>query len=162
MPLLNRANGIAVLMLGFALPLSAQVAVSKVASVSAFAKPAVFVRGGKGVLTIVVTVAPEFHINANKPNDKDLIPTIFTAGHVAGVRFGAPVYPRAETIHVGYEPKPMAVYEGKTTIRVPFVVAKNAKLGSVTLTGALGYQGCNKATCYPPTSSAVTGSITIK
>ena len=133
-----------------------------VATVTASASPAGVTRGGKGVLAITVAVAPQFHINAHKPNDPDLIPTTFTANKIAGVTFGAAKFPTAKTIKVSYEKQPMMVYQGRTTILVPFSVAKTAKPGHLAVSGTLGYQGCNAQSCYPPASAPVSAAVTIK
>ena len=135
---------------------------AKVATVTAAAKPASVSRGGKGVLAITVLVSPQFHINAHKPNDPDLIATTFHAGATPGVTFGAPRFPAARSIKVSYEKLPMLVYQGKTTVLVPFTVAKTAKPGRIALKGDLGYQGCNATSCYPPTSAPVQASVTVK
>ena len=133
-----------------------------VATVTASAQPAGVVRGGKGVLAITVAVAPQFHINAHKPNDPDLIPTTFTANKTAGVTFGAPRFPAARTIKVSYEKQPMMVYQGRSTILVPFTVAKTARPGRLVVGGTLGYQGCNATSCYPPATAPVSAPVTVK
>ncbi len=130
---------------------------SKVATVAASAKPAALARGGQGVLTITVAVAPHFHINAHAPSNPDLIGTDF---HGTGAAFGAARYPMPKTIAVGK--KPTRVYQGRTVITVPFIVPKTAKPGRMTVAGNLTYQGCNDTMCYPPTTVPVKAVVTVK
>lgn len=155
--------GAALLCFGLTLPALAQGPGSaKVATVTASAQPAAVARGGHGVLTITVAVSPQFHINAHKPNDPDLIPTTWNAGKTPGVTFGAAKFPAAKTIKVSYEKQPMMVYQGRTTILVPFTVAKTAKPGRQAVTGTLGYQGCNATSCYPPAMAPIHAVVTVK
>jgi hypothetical protein len=162
--MVRSVSGAAVLMcLGMVLPVCAQGPGNvKVATVTASAKPTTVVRGGKGFLAITVAVSPQFHINAHKPNDPDLIPTTFTAGSVSGVTFGAAQFPAAKSIKVSYEKQPMLVYEGRATILIPFTIAKTAKPGRLAVSGTLGYQGCNNLSCYPPASAPVSAVVTVK
>lgn len=130
---------------------------SKVAKVTASAKPAIVARGGKGVLTVTVAVAPQFHIYAHAPSDPDMIGTDF---HATGAAFGPVHYPTAKTITVSK--KPTRVYMGRSVITVPFTVPKTAKAGRMTIGGSLTYQGCNATMCYPPTTVPVKAVVTVK
>lgn len=130
---------------------------SKVATVSASAKPTALARGGRGVLTVTVAVAPHFHINAHAPGNPDLIGTDFTA---TGAAFGAVHYPAPKIIPVGK--KPTRVYQGRSVITVPFTVPKTAKPGRMTVGGSLTYQGCNDTMCYPPTTVPVKAVVIVR
>ena len=150
------------LCLGLALPTFAQAPPSTVATVTASAQPVSVAPGGKGVLRVSVAVKPQFHINANKPNDPDLIPTVFSGSAPAGITFGAPHYPATKSLSVSYEKKPMLVYQGQATIFVPFTVSKSAKPGRRAVNATLAYQGCNASSCFPPMSSPVHATVTVK
>ena len=140
----------------------AQAPGASVARVSAKASSVAVAPGGHSQLIIKIALQPGFHINANKPNDPDLIPTVFT-GTGASVTFEPPRYPIANSGAVSYEAKPMLVYTGQFVITVPFTVSKTAKAGQrITLSGALNYQGCNATSCFPPSSAPVTASIKVK
>ena len=124
--------------------------------------PSTVAPGGHGTLTVMLAIAPGYHINAHKPNDPNLIPTAFTAAS-AGAVFGVARYPAAKTIKVSYTPKPILVYEGKTTIQVPFTVAKSAKHGQTAAVNAtLSFQGCNQSSCFAPTSLPVRATVGVK
>ncbi len=126
------------------------------------ASPATVAPGGHGTLTVTLTVAPGYHINAHTLNDPSLIPTSLTATS-AGAVFGAARYPAAKTIKVSYTPKPILVYESKATILVPFTIAKSAKHGnSVPVTGTLSFQGCNQSSCFAPTSLPIRATVGVK
>lgn len=123
-----------------------------VQSLTAEVRPARATVGQTVNLTLLLTVAPDFHVNANKPDDPNLIPTEVKLLVPKGVAFtvGTPRFPSAETLSVGYSDKPVKVYEGATTITVPVTVKKGAKAGTVALSGDVHLQGCNQTACYPP------------
>lgn len=131
-----------------------------VATVSAAAAPAHVGRGGKGVLTVTLTVAPQFHVNAHRTNDPDLIATDFAPSASAGVKFGAVRYPVPHMLTLDGKPTP--VYVGRTTIAIPFTVAKTAKAGAASLGGMLTYQGCNAASCFPPRTLGVKTAVAVR
>jgi hypothetical protein len=145
-----------------ALPASAQFGPSKVATAHASVQAASVVRGGKGVLMVTLAVKPQYHVNANKPNDPAYIPTVFTPQPVPGIVFGPVHYPLAKLVKVSYSPKPLLVYTGKAVITVPFTVAKAAKPGPKMLTGSVAFQGCDAKSCYPPATALVKAALTVK
>lgn len=132
-----------------------------VATVSASAKPAKVARGGHGTLVLTLTVEPGYHVNAHNLTDASYIPTDVELKPVPGIAFGAPKYPKSETVQmqgVG----PMKVYTGHVTISVPYTVTPAAKPGKASLAATVKYQGCNNQSCYPPTSADATAAITVK
>jgi DsbC/DsbD-like thiol-disulfide interchange protein len=149
----------AALILG-ATPSPAQTPGSNVATVTARATSAA--RGGRGVLTLTVRVAPGFHINAHKPNDPDLIPTTFQGTAPPGVTFGPTRFPTPKAVTVSYEKRPMLVYTGRTMILVPFDVARTVRPGRLTLAGTFSFQGCNATSCFPPVAAPVRATVTVK
>ena len=156
------ASPIATLTLLFVPSAHAQFGAPKVATVTATTKPAAVAPGGKGVLLVTVNVGPQYHINANKPNDPAYIATEFTGQGGHGITFGQAKYPAAKSVKVSYSPKPLLVYVGKSVITVPFTVAKTARPGKMALAGALAFQGCDAKSCYPPASAQVRASVTVK
>ena len=144
------------------LPSLAQFGPSKVATAHASVRSAAVARGGKGVLTVTLAVKPQYHINANHPNDPAYIPTVFTPKAVPGIVFGAVHYPVPKLVKVSYSPKPLLVYTGQATMTVPFTVAKSAGPGTKTLTGSVSFQGCDAKSCYPPATASVQAAVTVK
>ena len=127
---------------------------------SAAVSPATVARGGHGVLTITLTMAPGAHVNANKLADKMFIPTTFSAAGGSGVKVGTPKYPAAHSMTTGGIKQ--SVYQGTARITVPFTIAKTARAGTVNVGGMLTYQACNSAVCYPPKTVAVQSAVIIK
>ena len=145
-----------------ALPVAAQFGPSKVATAHAASQPAAVVRGGKGVLTVTLAVKPQYHVNANHPNDPAYIPTVFTPKPMPGIVFGTVHYPAPKLVKVSYSSKPLLVYTGQVTLTVPFTVSKTAKPGAAKLTGSASFQGCDAKSCYPPATADVQAALTVK
>lgn len=143
-------------------PAHAQLGGPKVAAVTAAATPASVAPGGKGVLLVTVSVGPQYHINAHRPNDPAYIATVFTGQPVPGITFAPPRYPAPRAMKLSYATKPLLVYTGKAVISVPFTVARSAKPGKTALAGAVSFQGCDAKSCYPPASTRVRAAVTIK
>ena len=139
----------------------AQTTAKSVVTLTAVSQPANVARGGHGVLSITLHVSPGYHINSAKPTEKTLIATTFVGAAPAGVKFGAAQFGPAKSFEIPAA-NPLSVYMGTTTVRVPFTVAKKAKPGRLTLGGSVNYQACNATACFPPSSTPVHASLSVK
>jgi|YNPBryunderm2012_1023409.scaffolds.fasta_scaffold01522_5 thiol:disulfide interchange protein DsbD len=102
-------------------------------------------------IVVTLDVKPPYHVNANPASEKFLIPTRVSMEPVAGITFGQPQYPKGHEREFAFTGgKKIAVYEGKTVIRLPATAAKTLKPGEVTLRGKVNYQACDEKSCYPP------------
>jgi hypothetical protein len=132
---------------------------------SSIVKPDRIAAGGRATLLVSVAVAPGFHVNANKPDDENAIPTILELDAPPkgkGIAFGKPVYPDAKLITVGYSPTPIKAYDGTMTISVPVTTNANAvRPGRKGISGRLRYQSCNATSCFPPATAPISASFTI-
>lgn len=91
-------------------------------------------------------VEPGFHINSHTPKDELLIPTVlrFEDGkvHVSEAQ-----YPHGTTYHLPIAGgEDLDVYQGEFRVRMRVV----APAGATVMTGALHYQACDNAACFPP------------
>ncbi len=145
-----------------ALPVAAQFGPSKVATAHASVQAASVVRGGKGVIVVTLAVKPQYHVNANKPNDPAYIPTVFMPKPTPGITFGAVHYPAPKLVKVSYSPKPLLVYTGQAIMTIPFTVSKAAAPGPKRLAGSVAFQGCDAKSCYPPATANVQAAVTVK
>ncbi len=140
----------------------AQLGAAQVASAHAAVRPGSVPRGGKGTLTVTLTVSPKYHVNAAKPNDPNYIATSFTPQPAPGVTFGPVRYPAPKPMALSYSPKPLLVYTGAVVVTVPFTVSRAAKPGPLPLSGTVNYQGCDAKSCFPPASAPVKATLTVK
>lgn len=90
-----------------------------------------------------------FHMNSSNPTEKYLIPVSLkwtsTTVETEGVE-----YPKAQTLKLAFEAKPLSILSGKFTFVTKFKVAQNTPAGPTTVTGKLRYQACNDKACFPP------------
>jgi DsbC/DsbD-like thiol-disulfide interchange protein len=95
-----------------------------------------------------------YHINANRPLEKFLIPTQVTVA-AKGIRVGPVNYPRAVLRTFKFSRNRVLVYEGRATMRFNVTVPRNVATGSVELKTRVRYQSCNDEVCFPPQTREV-------
>lgn len=107
------------------------------------AEPLTVRAGRPAELELRFQVKPGFHVNSHAPKSELLLRTqVELAG--AGVQVGAVAYPAGKQFRLGNET--LDVYADDFTVRVPV----RAATGAHTLEGALRYQACDRAACFPP------------
>ncbi len=136
-------------------------AASEVASPKIYVSVAPVPRSSTFEVAVVVGIMPGFHMNAHKPSEEYLIPTVLTAKLPAGFREGETAYPAGIEMKLSFADKPLQVYTKQFTIRTKISAAANAPLGKVKLPFTLQYQACNDSVCLPPVRIPVTATIEI-
>lgn len=106
--------------------------------------------GGEGVAEVRLDIAAGYHVNANPPTHKYLIPTSLEITPVEGITTGVVAYPKSLTKKFAFDPQPLAVYETEATIRLPLRVAAATPAGEHTLPARVRVQPCDHQACYPP------------
>jgi thiol:disulfide interchange protein DsbD len=111
-------------------------------------------RGGALGIEVLAHIARGWHVNAHKPNQPFLKPTVLTVTAPEGVQVEPVNYPRPDKRKFAFAgDAELLVYEGKlglaTAIRIPaeFAAAR------LRLTAELQYQACDDTTCLRPTSA---------
>jgi len=123
--------------------------------------PEVEVRaGGSAEAAVQITIANGYHINANPATHSFLIPTKLDVMAEGAITTGEPVYPAPLRKKFAFDEKPLAVYEGATTIKLPLTAGDAAQKGAYTLRAKLRVQPCNDDACFPPRT--VETSIPVK
>lgn len=124
------------------------------------AEPQSVAAGKKSVLELHFRVADGFHVNSHTPKSELLIATELTLTPDGGMENAGKIeYPVGKEYSFASEPgDKLDVYTGAFTMRLPVL----AKAGEHTLTGALRYQACDRAACYPPKSLPVVVLFTAK
>lgn len=107
-------------------------------------------RGGSAQISIVVEVDEGYHINSNRPSDKNLIPTALKIERTAGLTTTPVSYPRARLQKFEFSPKRLSVFEGKTILRLTVRALSSMATGSQTLKAKLTVQACNDQACLRP------------
>ncbi len=103
--------------------------------------------GKRSVLELHFRVVDGFHVNSHAPKSELLIPTQVTLQPAIGVKAETIEYPAGTTYSFSFDPsEKLDVYTGAFTVKFPVV----AEAGTHTMEGALRYQACDHAACYPP------------
>lgn len=122
-------------------------------------EPQTVAAGKKSVVEFTFKVAAGYHTNSHTPKSELLIPTNLTLKPAQGVTASAAVYPAGTSYSFSFEPnEKLDVYTGTFTVKVPVV----ATAGAHTIEGALRYQACDNAACYPPKTLPVSIAVTAK
>jgi thiol:disulfide interchange protein len=108
---------------------------------------------GKGVLKIVCTVMPGYHLQSHHPLDKFLVPAEVVISPVKGFDFGKVVFPQAKLIAASAlitSVGKLSVYEGRFVIAIPFTASNSARNGRNDIDATFSFQACNAQSCLPP------------
>lgn len=133
------------------------------ASVVRVAAPGVEAAAGDSVeASVNLTITDGYHVNANPPSESYLIATELTVEPGDGLTAGKPVYPSSVTRKFSFAEKPLAVYEGQTSIKLPLKVASTASKGVHNLSAKLRVQACDDKACYKWSMLETSIPVTVK
>ena len=96
--------------------------------------------GAATPLALVVEINDGYHINSNRPADKNLIATALKFDRVTGITISPVVYPRGKMQKFEFSAQPLSVYEGKAVFKMTARALASAAAGSQTLKGKLTVQ----------------------
>lgn len=100
-----------------------------------------------------------FHINSHEPRDETLIPTALKLAPSGRVQVLQDTYPAGLPMHLSVGAgQTLSTYAGEFRVRVKLVADK----GDSVLAGALHYQACDAASCYPPRDLPVSVEISAR
>ena len=108
-------------------------------------------RGRSNVVPLSFTVAGGFHINSHKPHSEFLIPTVLKIDVPTDIAIERTTYPDGKDMSFAFEPnEKVSVYSGEFSLSVRVRPLSSVVPGKYKLHGALKYQACDNAACYPP------------
>jgi len=118
--------------------------------------------GGSANLELDFRVAPDFHINSNKPKADYLIPTVLKLAPPEQVAVAELKYPAGEEMAFAFSPnEKLSVYSGDFAINAVLKSPASAAPGTYPVKGELRFQACDHSACYPPRSIPVQFQVTI-
>jgi thioredoxin:protein disulfide reductase len=143
-----RARAIVVVLAGLLIALARGAHATPVVELSGRVEPAA---DGAARVVATIAVAAGYHVNAHRPDEEFLIPTVLTLT-ARDVTFGEPQYPTpvARRFEFAGE-KPMLVYDGKFD-----VVADARPRPTTPVELSLRYQACDDQRCLPPATVRAT------
>ncbi len=103
-----------------------------------------------GRLTLHLRTADGWHVNAHRPLQEFLIPTELklAEGSTAGVELAGVRYPEAETVTLGFQQEPLAVYQGSVQIRG--TISAGGALRPAIARLSVTIQACDDEKCLKP------------
>ncbi|MFZ0454413.1 MAG: cytochrome c biogenesis protein CcdA [Ignavibacteriaceae bacterium] len=107
--------------------------------------------GGEIKLAVKAKIDSTWHINSNKPYDDYLIPSKLTLEN-KDFNIEQTLYPKAHDLKLSFSEKPLSVWQDNILIGCLVKANENLTPGNYPVIVTLNYQGCNNATCLPPTS----------
>lgn len=107
-------------------------------------------RGGAAQLAVVIDIDKGYHINSNRPSDKNLIATALKIERVTGLSASPVVYPKAKLERFEFSPKPLSVFAGKLILKMTVRALPSLAPGSHALKAKLTVQACNNQQCLRP------------
>lgn len=120
-------------------------------------------KGESGTAVVHVQIQKGYHVNANPPALKYLIPTDLQVTPAHGVSVEFITYPDALTKTFSFSPDmPLKVYEGDAIIKANLKADAAAETGKHNLSAKLRVQACDDQVCYPPGTIDLTVPVTIK
>ncbi len=109
-------------------------------------KVTAFLNDQRTLLQVRVKLAPQWHVNANTPFEKDFIPTKLSLSAADGSDVAGNVtYPKLVSRKLGFQDKPLALFENE--FNLTFALPEPA---TNTVTGKLVLQACNNELCLLP------------
>lgn len=123
------------------------------------ADPVTVAAGGRAEVVVRVTVAPEWHVNANPPALDYNIPTTVTLTGGRGLTAGSARYPAGESMRFEFEDTPLLVYSNTFEVRIPVTAAADAASGRWS--GTVEYQACDNQVCLAPARLPYSVDVTV-
>ena len=115
--------------------------------------------GKPAVLELRFHVQDGFHVNSHTPKSELLIPTRVELDQAPGVKAATPEYPAGKSYSFSFDPtEKLDVYADAFTVKLPVT----ASAGAHEVHGALKYQACDQAACYPPRTLPITVLFTAR
>lgn len=118
--------------------------------------------GGSTEAVVTITIKSGYHTNANPPTYSYLKATELAVTSADGVSADPIMYPPATVKQFPFAEKPLAVYEGETTLKTKLKADKTARPGQRSLSALLRIQACDDQVCYSPGKLEVAIPVNVK
>ncbi len=111
---------------------------------------------------IILTIKKGWHINANKPFDNNLTPTVISLKDTSEIKIVKIIYPSPSLVKLQFSESQLSVYEDEAIIKLQLKIKKGLKKSSVNFRGEVQYQPCDNQTCLFPASKPFAFELNIK
>ncbi len=104
---------------------------------------------------LLLSISPDWHINANPVNDEFLVPTTVDFREEGVFKVIDTIYPTALPARFEFSESEVLVYAESALIGVLLKTGDRVLPGIYKLKGTFSYQACNDSSCLPPESLSV-------
>ena len=137
-------------------------AINSVDVVKANAQEVTIGAGESGETVVRLQISNGYHVNANPASFSYLKPTQLELTAADGIAVEFITYPDPLTRKFSFSEKPLAVYEGETTLKARLKADKASKPGTHNLSAKLRVQACDDKVCYAPGTIDLVVPVNIK
>ena len=137
-------------------------AINSVDVVKANPQEVTITAGASGDAVVRLQISNGYHVNANPPSFSYLKATELELTPADGIAVEFVTYPDALTKKFSFSEKPLAVYEGETTLKARLKADKTTKPGTHNLSAKLRVQACDDKVCYAPGAIDLVVPVNIK
>ena len=137
-------------------------AINSVDVVKANPQEVTIAAGESSEAVVKLQITSGYHVNANPPTFSYLKATQLEITPADGISVEFITYPDALTKKFSFSEKPLAVYEGETTLKARIKADKTTKTGTHNLSAKLRVQACDDKVCYAPGAIDLVVPVNIK
>ena len=137
-------------------------AINSVDVVKANPQEVTIAAGESGDAVVRLQITNGYHVNANPPSFSYLKATELELTPADGIAVEFITYPDPLTKKFSFSEKPLAVYEGETTLKARLKADKASKPGTHNLSAKLRVQACDDKVCYAPGAIDLVVPVNIK
>src|SRR5262245_63582944 len=118
--------------------------------------------GAPLALSLRVMLPKDVHVQANKPRDPSLIPTVLTLTPPDGVTVTDISYPAPSELAQKDRKEPLAVLGPEFSIEIKATLAAGVAAGELKIPAVLRYQACNDSVCFAPTRANAEWTVRVE
>jgi cytochrome c biogenesis protein CcdA/DsbC/DsbD-like thiol-disulfide interchange protein len=106
--------------------------------------------GSETRIAVSVSLPPKLHVQADKPRDPSLIPTVLTVEPPSGVRVSHLIYPHPEDFTLEGQSEPLLVFDNEFVVGASITLDASVPAGELKIPGRFRYQACDDKMCFQP------------
>jgi thiol:disulfide interchange protein DsbD len=118
--------------------------------------------GGAATMVLRVSLPKGVHVQAHKPDDPLLIPTVVAVTPPKGVTVTAVKYPTPTSLVQTGRAESLQVLGPEFDIDVALAIDVTVNPGALDVPVVLRYQACDDRTCFPPARAAATWRLNVR
>ena len=117
---------------------------------------------GSAVSVVVgVSMPDEVHVQANRPDDPLLIPTVLTIEVPEGITVEAVTYPQPVEFAQAARDQPLLVLGPRFDISARLLIGEGIAEGLRSVPIVLRYQACDESVCFPPARATAAWTLRV-